>query len=163
MSSGSSSKIKHARYVPLNMGQQSMTDLASSAAAREGGMVIVRVGEDGTDYQVHRASLKEHSEYFQKALNGRWKEADESVVRLEDVTCSTCKYSLQACCKPIDSLSRCLRGLGLYRQALRWRARLGRLERLEQRRFYRCCDGTRLDTSLRILISDPGLWVSQSC
>ncbi|KAH7389389.1 hypothetical protein DE146DRAFT_635111 [Phaeosphaeria sp. MPI-PUGE-AT-0046c] len=49
----------------------------ASVAAREGGMVDIEVGEYDTNYQIHRALLLEHSEYFQKALNGPGKEAQK--------------------------------------------------------------------------------------
>jgi hypothetical protein len=35
--------------------------------------------------------MTQHSEYFQKALQGPWKEAEEGVVRLEDVEPETCE------------------------------------------------------------------------
>ncbi|KAF2127078.1 hypothetical protein P153DRAFT_398448 [Dothidotthia symphoricarpi CBS 119687] len=50
-------------------------------------VVMVEVGPDLTKFYVHRAILIKHSEYFKKALNGPWKEAEEGVVRLRDVDC----------------------------------------------------------------------------
>ena len=55
-------------------------------------MVIVEVGDTKTRYHVHRSLLVEHSEYFKKALNGPWKEAQDGVVTLEDVESSTCGW-----------------------------------------------------------------------
>ncbi|KAI4937144.1 uncharacterized protein J4E92_001871 [Alternaria infectoria] len=60
-----------------------------SEAAQEPVFVIVEVGDTKTRYHVHRSLLVEHSEYFKKALNGPWKEAQDGVVTLEDVECST--------------------------------------------------------------------------
>jgi hypothetical protein len=51
------------------------------------------VGPEGTEYRVHKALLIEHSEYFEKALKGSWKEAEEGVVKLEDVEHGVCKWS----------------------------------------------------------------------
>ncbi|KAL1597396.1 hypothetical protein SLS59_007426 [Nothophoma quercina] len=39
------------------------------------GIVAVEVGPDRVKYYIHEALLVEHSEYFQKALNGPWMEA----------------------------------------------------------------------------------------
>jgi hypothetical protein len=38
--------------------------------------------------------LAYHSEYFQKALAGPWKEAQEGLIVLEDVEPVTCKQAL---------------------------------------------------------------------
>jgi len=43
-------------------------------------------------HYIHKVLLEEHSEYFQKALNGPWKEAEDKVVILDDVDCHSCKY-----------------------------------------------------------------------
>ncbi|KAJ8112973.1 hypothetical protein OPT61_g4788 [Boeremia exigua] len=51
------------------------------------GVVTVEVGPDRIKYFVHRTLLEQHSEYFKKALNGPWKEAEDRTVRLEDVDC----------------------------------------------------------------------------
>lgn len=37
--------------------------------------------------------LHEHSEYFKRALNGSWKEAEDKVVCLDDVDCGSCEYT----------------------------------------------------------------------
>lgn len=50
-----------------------------------------RSGPEGTEYMVHKALLIEHSEYFDKVYKGPWKEAEEGVVKLEDVECGTCE------------------------------------------------------------------------
>jgi hypothetical protein len=59
-------------------------------------MIVVEVGDQGTKYHVHKALLTENSEYFKKALNGRWKESQEGLVRLEDVSCHTCMFNSSA-------------------------------------------------------------------
>jgi hypothetical protein len=56
-------------------------------------MAVVKVGAAGTEYKIHKALLSEHSEYFKRALNGPWKESQEGVVRLEDISCGICKSS----------------------------------------------------------------------
>ncbi|KAJ4378226.1 hypothetical protein N0V86_005926 [Didymella sp. IMI 355093] len=38
---------------------------------------------------VHEALLVQYSEYFKRALNGRWKETEDRVVRLDDVDSDT--------------------------------------------------------------------------
>ncbi|KAJ4361298.1 hypothetical protein N0V95_002000 [Ascochyta clinopodiicola] len=60
-----------------------------STAAREGAWVTVILETDSTVYKVYKALLVEHSEYFKKALTGPWKEAEDRVVRLEDVESHT--------------------------------------------------------------------------
>ncbi|KAI4932816.1 hypothetical protein J4E85_003216 [Alternaria conjuncta] len=60
-----------------------------SEAAQDPIFAIVEVGDTKTKYHIHRSLLIEHSDYFKKALNGPWKEAQEGVVKLEDVECST--------------------------------------------------------------------------
>ncbi|KAJ4319584.1 hypothetical protein N0V94_003817 [Neodidymelliopsis sp. IMI 364377] len=49
-----------------------------------GGFVVVEIA-NGVKHHLHCALLTQHSEYFKKAFNGPWKEAQEGVVRLEDV------------------------------------------------------------------------------
>jgi hypothetical protein len=53
--------------------------------------VAVEIGLERVKHYVHKALLEEHSEYFKKALNGPWKEAEDKVVCLDDVDCCTCK------------------------------------------------------------------------
>ncbi|KAH6639623.1 hypothetical protein C7974DRAFT_135558 [Boeremia exigua] len=54
-------------------------------AAARGGIVTIVAGSEAVKYLVHKAVLMEHSAYFEKALQGPWKEAEEGVVRLDDV------------------------------------------------------------------------------
>ncbi|KAF3039205.1 hypothetical protein E8E12_007965 [Didymella heteroderae] len=49
------------------------------------GVVAVEVGPERVKHFVHKALLEEHSEYFQKALNGSWKEGEDKVVCLDDI------------------------------------------------------------------------------
>ncbi|KAF2847953.1 hypothetical protein T440DRAFT_369496, partial [Plenodomus tracheiphilus IPT5] len=60
-----------------------------SSFARDGGMAIVEIGPLRTRYHVHAALLSKHSEFFKRALNGPWKEAQNRVVKFEDVECDT--------------------------------------------------------------------------
>lgn len=54
--------------------------------------MIIEVGDvDPEKYYVHRARLIHHSEYFRKALQGSWREAEEGVVRLKDFDYKACK------------------------------------------------------------------------
>ncbi|KAJ4361292.1 hypothetical protein N0V95_001994 [Ascochyta clinopodiicola] len=55
-----------------------------STITSEGGFVVVEIA-NGVRHHLHRTLLTEQSEYFEKALKGPWKEADEGVVRLDDV------------------------------------------------------------------------------
>ncbi|OAK96047.1 hypothetical protein IQ06DRAFT_309608 [Phaeosphaeriaceae sp. SRC1lsM3a] len=57
----------------------------ASTFTREGGMAVVKIGAESTVYHIHKVLLVEHSEYFQKALNGPWKTAQEDMVELKDV------------------------------------------------------------------------------
>ncbi|UPX17197.1 uncharacterized protein EKO05_0007566 [Ascochyta rabiei] len=63
------------------------TTMASlnGTAAREGTMVTVILEPQYKVYKVYKALLVKHSEYFKKALMGPWKEAEDRVVRIEDV------------------------------------------------------------------------------
>lgn len=47
--------------------------------------MVVEVGEKGRRYSLHKAFLCHYSEYFRKALNGPWKEAEDGVVPLKDI------------------------------------------------------------------------------
>jgi hypothetical protein len=49
------------------------------------------MGPDRTKHLVHQALLVESSEYFKKALSGRWSESEDGV-ELADVECDTCEY-----------------------------------------------------------------------
>lgn len=53
-------------------------------------LITIEVDAGLIEYCVHEAVLVHHSEYFQRALNGRWTEADDRVVRLKDVDSNTC-------------------------------------------------------------------------
>jgi multisubunit Na+/H+ antiporter MnhE subunit len=55
------------------------------------GTIIIEIGPDRKRYYVHRALLVHHSEYFAKALQGSWKEAQEGVITLEDIGTAECK------------------------------------------------------------------------
>jgi hypothetical protein len=55
--------------------------------------VILEIGSDRVKYCVHKALLVHHSEYFRKALQGPWKEAEEGVFRLPDIEPATGKYN----------------------------------------------------------------------
>jgi hypothetical protein len=68
-------------------------NLASSSAITQG-IVTIKVGSDSIEFQVHKALLTHHSGYFRKALSGPWREAQESLVALDDVESSTCKAML---------------------------------------------------------------------
>ena len=55
-------------------------------------LITIEVDAGLGKYRVYEALLVYHLEYFQRALNGRWTEADDRVVRLEDVDSDTCEY-----------------------------------------------------------------------
>ncbi|KAJ4333155.1 hypothetical protein N0V95_009494 [Ascochyta clinopodiicola] len=54
-------------------------------SAQADGIVVVEIGHDRKKYYLHKALVVFHSEYFRKALQGPWKEAEEGLVRLDDV------------------------------------------------------------------------------
>ena len=54
--------------------------------------MILEIGPKHIKYCIHKALLVHHSEYFRNALKGPWKEAEEGVIRLEDVEPATGKY-----------------------------------------------------------------------
>jgi hypothetical protein len=58
--------------------------------------VIVEIGPERKQYELHKALLIHHSEYFSKAFQGSWKEADEGVIRLSDIEEITCESALQS-------------------------------------------------------------------
>jgi hypothetical protein len=66
-----------------------LTRVASSAFGE--GTVVIEIGPEHKKYYVHRALLIQYSEYFRKALQGPWKEAQNGVVRLEDIDHRVCK------------------------------------------------------------------------
>lgn len=55
------------------------------SACAEGPITLI-IGPDHEKRYIHKALLVHHSEYFRKALSGPWKEAEEGIVRLEDVS-----------------------------------------------------------------------------
>ncbi|KAF2998155.1 hypothetical protein E8E13_002460 [Curvularia kusanoi] len=57
---------------------------ANAAAQPPGGIVTVQVG-NGVNYNVHRTLLVSNSDYFERVFNGKWREANDGVVRIEDV------------------------------------------------------------------------------
>ncbi|KAF2127077.1 hypothetical protein P153DRAFT_432919 [Dothidotthia symphoricarpi CBS 119687] len=59
-----------------------------SAATRDE-IVTIEIGPEHTKHLIHKALLIEHSEYFKKALNGPWKEAQNGAISLEDVDSGT--------------------------------------------------------------------------
>jgi hypothetical protein len=64
-----------------------------SAVTSEGppSIIVVEVGPDRKRYHVHKTFLTHYSEYFRKALRGKWKEAKEGLVKLDDVEVGACK------------------------------------------------------------------------
>ena len=54
-------------------------------------MTIVIGTEEPNKHYIHQALLIHHSEYFRKALQGPWLEAEEGVVRLKDVNEHACE------------------------------------------------------------------------
>ena len=71
-----------------------LTSFCSIAAT--GSIVIVEIGPEAKKYNVHKALLMHHSQFFKKALTGSWKEAQQGVVRLDDVETEPCGSSLPA-------------------------------------------------------------------
>lgn len=82
-------------------------------AVARGGIVTIAVGSECVKYEVHRAILMQHSGYFKKALEGPWKEAEEGVVRLEDVESETCRFPSNDLQTLIEPTSRHLCGKDL--------------------------------------------------
>lgn len=67
-----------------------VTDSSLSSLLRED-VIRIEVGPERTQYFVHPDLLAQPSEYFKRAMNGSWKEAEERVIRLDDVDCETRK------------------------------------------------------------------------
>ncbi|KAH9881253.1 hypothetical protein J1614_001749 [Plenodomus biglobosus] len=61
--------------------------LRLSAAVQDPTLAVVEVGAEKKKYYIHRQFLMAHSEFFAKALSGPWREAQEGVVKLDDVDC----------------------------------------------------------------------------
>ena len=55
------------------------------------GIVVVEI-DGGIKHHIHHGLLVRHSEYFNTALKGPWKEAEDGKVRLEHVQREPCKY-----------------------------------------------------------------------
>jgi len=68
-----------------------LTESARSAENNE--IVTVEIGPNGRKYYLHKALLVYHSEFFEKALQGTWLEAEEDIVRLTDFETYECEYS----------------------------------------------------------------------
>ncbi|KAJ4378227.1 hypothetical protein N0V86_005927 [Didymella sp. IMI 355093] len=60
-----------------------------------GDVIKVKVGPDHVEYCIHAELLLRHSEYFKRALNGSWKEAEERAITLEDVECEIFELFLE--------------------------------------------------------------------
>jgi hypothetical protein len=56
-------------------------------------VTIILVPKD-TEYKVHKELLASASIYFHNALHGPWVEADERIVKLEDVDDDACMFAL---------------------------------------------------------------------
>ena len=56
--------------------------------------MTLEIGPKHIKYCLHKALLVHHSEYFRNALKGPWQEAEEGVIRLEDVEPATGTYML---------------------------------------------------------------------
>jgi hypothetical protein len=54
-------------------------------------IVVIEVGPELKRYQLFKTMLTQHSEYFRKALQGPWKEAEEKLIKLDDVDEEVCK------------------------------------------------------------------------
>jgi hypothetical protein len=63
----------------------------NSTALRSEGIVTVEVGKEHVKYPLHKSVLVYHSEYFARALNGPWTEAEDRKVVLEDLEPGICK------------------------------------------------------------------------
>ncbi|KAF2653381.1 hypothetical protein K491DRAFT_603031 [Lophiostoma macrostomum CBS 122681] len=55
----------------------------------QGGTMIVEVGTEKKQYHVHKKLISAHSEYFRKALDGSWREAQDGKVVLDDIEPTT--------------------------------------------------------------------------
>jgi hypothetical protein len=62
--------------------------------------VIVVVGPEARKYYLSKALLTYHSEFFKKAFQGPGKEAQEGVVRLDDVELTVCMSNTLAMPNP---------------------------------------------------------------
>ena len=85
--------------------------------------MTVVVGPKQTEYRILKALLVQHSEYFKRALNGPWKEAEDGAVKLEDVADRTCMLSeaVRHAGEELTLPSRRFRGLVVRTEAARVR------------------------------------------
>jgi len=61
------------------------SDMMSRSTAAKDEFVVLEIGPQKQRYHLHKALLTHHSEYFNNALNGPWKESEDKIVTLEDV------------------------------------------------------------------------------
>ena len=54
-------------------------------------VIKLEISSARVEYFVHPGLLLQHSAYFARALNGKWKEAAERAICLADVECKTCE------------------------------------------------------------------------
>jgi hypothetical protein len=71
----------------MRIGFVPVTHHTNSAAAK-GEIVTIFISPKKKRYLIHKDIICHHSEYFQSAYNGHWKESDEGVT-LEDVEVKT--------------------------------------------------------------------------
>jgi hypothetical protein len=57
-------------------------------------MVTIILVPKGTEYKVHKELLASASIYFHNALHGPWVEAEERIMRTEDVDDDACMFAL---------------------------------------------------------------------
>jgi len=87
-------KFLYNKHLPLILRKKLNKNTSSSSS--KGSFIIVEIGITLKKYLLPRATLSYYSEYFQKALSGPWKEAEEGFIRLDDVEISTCKWCLHS-------------------------------------------------------------------
>ncbi|KAI8933969.1 hypothetical protein NX059_008744 [Plenodomus lindquistii] len=63
-----------------------------SAVASEPTNVVVEIGPEKKKYYLQKSLLAAHSEYFVTAVGGLWKEAQDGVIKLEDVDYETFEF-----------------------------------------------------------------------
>ena len=75
--------------------------LQSSSAFGEG-TVIIEVGPHQKKYYTHKALLVRYSDYFRKALEGPWKEAQEGSFgsRMSTIACVSCQTTADFVSRP---------------------------------------------------------------
>ncbi|KAF1973149.1 hypothetical protein BU23DRAFT_465631 [Bimuria novae-zelandiae CBS 107.79] len=82
---------------------QHFTDQTNSIVVRNPEYVTVIVGPERAKYQILKPLFVEQSEYFARALNGEWLEAQEQTVVLVDVEPGICTYNGCAVLFAIDN------------------------------------------------------------